>query len=203
MAQPRGRGAAEQALAEQFNRAAKEVRAQSALVASEAVLPRSAAPSYNKPSPPRWSKRSPPPGPLPGRLRGSCACECRAHGGADRVTELSGLLNQVALPTQGRSAVVKKTKRYELGQSTCREKARPCSAAGMRAPRRTVPCGISQARDQHRFAARSRGALLAGGAGRVRVAVEERPALQACRRGSRTPASSLTTATATTLCKRT
>jgi hypothetical protein len=54
-------------------------------VASEAVLPRSAAPSYNKPSPPRWSKRSPVPGPLLGRLRGSCACECRAHGGADRV----------------------------------------------------------------------------------------------------------------------
>jgi hypothetical protein len=55
------------------------------------------------------------------------------------LTELRGMINQVASPAQGRSAAVKKTKRFELGQSTCREKARPCSASAVRRGPSLVP----------------------------------------------------------------
>ena len=179
MAQPRGRGAAAQALAEQFNRAAEEGMGQSVrgigASLSRSELQQAVATAVEQ----ALARARPAPGAGDSEAAARASVEL-----TEALTELRGLINQVASPTQGRSAVVKKTKRYELGQSTCREKARPCSAAGRRAARATAPRGTTQARDRHRFAARARGALPAGDAGRVHVAVEERPALQAYRRGS-------------------
>ena len=70
--------------------------------------------------------------PAPAPADGEGAQAARGAEVSAVLTELRGMINQVASPAQGRTVVAKKTKRYELGLSTSREKARRCSRRSAR-----------------------------------------------------------------------
>ena len=118
----------------------------------------------------------------PAPVEGDPVAPAVAQQLTDVLSELRNVITNVASPAQG-TVVVKKAKRYELGQSTSREKVRPSRAAARKhsaAPTQTLrpnpppTAPAAQTLRPHRLAPRAS----AGDAGCLHAAFEARTALQ-------------------------